>query len=290
MGAGSGEAFRLADGMRLIGQVWLLHSVKAKWGLNVPSTLKCAIGQSFGDVGQTSSLASFCIRRSKESGSETPKSLPLLLSLPRAAEVRQSQLLGSLSSDAPSRVWGDLGCAKNRLASMTTAQLTFLSFIGATSVVIFHFGRSAGSLAWANALWDRANAAVPFFFVMSGFILTHVYGAKGIRRATDFYVARIARILPVYWIALALVVLYEPRQQPPTTWWVWLSASLLQSWWIGYSQILNVPGWSLSAELFFYLLFPFLLRTMSRLRTRTVLVVAGSAWVGNVALNVVLIP
>lgn len=173
---------------------------------------------------------------------------------------------------------------------MTTAQLTFLRFIGATSVVIFHFGRGAKSLAWANPLWNQSNAAVAFFFVMSGFILTHVYGAKGIRRATDFYVARIARILPVYWIALALVVVFEPRQQPLSTWWVWLSALLLQSWWIGYSQILNVPGWSLSVEVFFYLLFPFLLRVLSRLRTRTVLVVGASAWAGNVALNVALYP
>jgi peptidoglycan/LPS O-acetylase OafA/YrhL len=38
--------------------------------------------------------------------------------------------------------------------------------------------------------------------------LAHVYGAKGIGRTREFYVARIARIVPVYWIALLLVVLY----------------------------------------------------------------------------------
>ena len=171
---------------------------------------------------------------------------------------------------------------------MTIAQLTFLRFIAASAVVVFHFGRNTRSLAWANPLWDRANVAVSFFFVLSGFILAHVYGAKGIGRALDFYVARIARILPIYWIALALVVLYEPRQQPLTTWWVWLSALLLQSWWIGYSQILNVPGWSLSVEMFFYLLFPWLLRFMVRWRTTTVLAVAGVAWALNLTLHAML--
>jgi peptidoglycan/LPS O-acetylase OafA/YrhL len=171
---------------------------------------------------------------------------------------------------------------------MTIEQLTFLRFIAASAVVVFHFGRNTRSLAWANALWDHSNVAVSFFFVLSGFILAHVYGAKGIRRALDFYVARIARIVPIYWLALLLVVLYEPRQGPLITWWVWLSAGLLQSWWIGYSQILNVPGWSLSVEVFFYLLFPLLLHWLARLRTRTLLSTAATAWSLNLALHVII--
>jgi peptidoglycan/LPS O-acetylase OafA/YrhL len=171
---------------------------------------------------------------------------------------------------------------------MTLEQLTFLRFIAASGVVVFHFGRNTRSLAWANALWDHANVAVSFFFVLSGFILAQVYGAKGIRRVMDFYVARIARIVPVYWLALVLVVLYEPRQAPLTTWWVWLSALLLQSWWVGYSQILNVPGWSLSVEVFFYLLFPLLLRWMSRLRTAPLLALASTAWALNLAAHMIL--
>jgi peptidoglycan/LPS O-acetylase OafA/YrhL len=131
---------------------------------------------------------------------------------------------------------------------MTTAQLTFLRFIAASIVVFFHFGWNVRSLAWANAFRDRSNVAVCFFFVMSGFILAHVYGANGIRRAVDFCVARVARILPVYWIALLFVVVFEPGQHPLATWWIWLSALLLHFWCVGYSQILNIPGWSLSDE------------------------------------------
>jgi peptidoglycan/LPS O-acetylase OafA/YrhL len=167
---------------------------------------------------------------------------------------------------------------------MNTAQLTFLRFIGATSVVIYHFGRNADSLAWANIIWDRANASVSFFFVLSGFILAHVYGGKSFR-AVDFYVARIARVLPLYWIALLLTILYEPRNHPLYMKWVLLSATLIQSWWIGYSQILNVPGWTLSVDVFFYLQFPFLLRMMSRWRTVTILAIAGVAWALNISVH-----
>jgi peptidoglycan/LPS O-acetylase OafA/YrhL len=173
-------------------------------------------------------------------------------------------------------------------ARMSTAQLTFLRFLGATSIVFFHFGRTASSLAWANTFWNRANASVSFFFVLSGFVLAHVYAAKGIPRARDFYVARIARVVPMYWIALALVVLFGPKQPPAPTAWIWLSALLLQSWWIGYSQILNVPGWSLSVEVFFYLLFPMLLRAMTRMRTTTILGVAAAVWGLNVAAHAIL--
>jgi len=174
-------------------------------------------------------------------------------------------------------------------SATNTAHLTFLRFVAASVVVAFHFGWNVESLAWGNALWHRANAMVSFFFVLSGFILAHVYAARRFR-AADFYVARIARVLPVYLIALFLVVLFEPRQDPVPTWWVWISALLIQSWWIGYSQILNIPGWSLSDELSYYLLFPMLLRWISRLRTSVVLATAAAAWALNITLHWILFP
>lgn len=176
------------------------------------------------------------------------------------------------------------------LGAMNTAQLTFLRFLGASAVVIFHFGWNADSLTWANRLWTRANGTVAFFFVMSGFILARVYGAKGLRRATDFYIARVARILPLYWIGLLVVVLYLAREPGVPRWWIGLSALLLQSWWVGYSQVLNFPGWSLSVEVFLYLLFPFLLRGMLRWRTRTLLGLAATAWALNMAVHGILFP
>ena len=157
-------------------------------------------------------------------------------------------------------------------------QLTFLRFIAATGVVIFHFGRKVSSLEFGASLWSRANTAVSFFFVLSGFILACVYQKRGIRRVADFYVARLARICPLYWLALFAIAAHQLHKHGLRLADLALSASLLQSWIPGYSQVLNVPGWSLSVELFFYLSFPFLLRTMTPLRSRAVIAVAGGVW------------
>lgn len=168
------------------------------------------------------------------------------------------------------------------------SQLTFLRFVAASGVVIFHFGRQSPSLAWANALWNRANTAVSFFFALSGFILASVYRDRGIRRAADFYVARLARIGPIYWLALLAITGYHFHKHVLNFRELLLSALLVQSWWPGYSQVLNTPGWSLSVELFFYLCFPFLLRATSHLRSTTLIVMAGAAWIFNLAVSVAL--
>jgi peptidoglycan/LPS O-acetylase OafA/YrhL len=170
-------------------------------------------------------------------------------------------------------------------------QLTFLRFIAASGVVFFHMARQTKSLAWILPLWARANTAVAFFFVLSGFILAHVYGARGANRAADFYVARLARVAPLYWLALALVSLYKLAKGGSLyAGDLALSALLLQAWWPGHSQILNVPGWSLSVELAFYLCFPFLFVPMSRIRSSAVLAaIAAAVWALNLALHVVLL-
>jgi peptidoglycan/LPS O-acetylase OafA/YrhL len=161
---------------------------------------------------------------------------------------------------------------------MTLDQLTFLRFIAAMGVVIFHFRNGASSLDWGVPLWRQANVAVSFFFTLSGFILACVYQDRGIRRVADFYVARLARIYPLYALALLFIAAFQLYKHVLKAGELALSTVLLQSWTPGYSQVLNEPGWSLSVELFFYLCFPFLLRRMAPMRSRTLLAVSGGAW------------
>jgi len=173
---------------------------------------------------------------------------------------------------------------------MELRQLTFLRFLAASAVVVFHFGGDVESLAWGQPLWQRANTAVSFFFVLSGFILTCVYASRGVARVADFYVARLARVLPLYWLALGAVVAYAALRMRVDPLGNALSASLLQAWWPGRSQAPNAPGWSLSVELFFYLAFPFLLRGLLRMRSSATLVaVAAGAWALNLGLHVALV-
>jgi peptidoglycan/LPS O-acetylase OafA/YrhL len=182
-------------------------------------------------------------------------------------------------------------CAIERrpIAIMQLRQLTFLRFVAAAGVVVFHYGTLAPSLAWGLPYWKIANAAVSFFFFLSGFILGHVYGRRPISRRADFYVARAARIVPLYALALLAAAIFHTRQGSLDWDALALNALLVQAWVPGYSQTINAPGWSLSVEMFFYLCFPLLLPVVARARSSARLLGGMAlAWVANTALHVVL--
>src|SRR5581483_1343244 len=77
-----------------------------------------------------------------------------------------------------------------------------------------------------------------------------------------FWVARAARILPVYWLALAVdlptAILSASKRGIHFFPGCFAAPLLLQSWIPSSSLLWNPPGWSLSTEAFFYLAFPFL--------------------------------
>jgi peptidoglycan/LPS O-acetylase OafA/YrhL len=120
------------------------------------------------------------------------------------------------------------------------------------------------------------GAGVSFFFVLSGFILTYVYGTRieAAQASGDstrfeygkFYLRRFARIWPLH-IATMLIALFFVlgsegffrRDYPIEK--IAANCFLLQGWIPNYDWIfsLNGPAWSLSVEAFFYLVFPFLL-------------------------------
>jgi peptidoglycan/LPS O-acetylase OafA/YrhL len=125
---------------------------------------------------------------------------------------------------------------------------------------------------------------VNVFFVLSGFLLTYSHlndFAQGETPSLSYYraflIKRLARIYPVYFagIILTLVVSYVlhalPAQLPLI---VLLDSTMLNSWvpplsmkWYGGG------GWSVSTEMFFYLLFPLLLPLLLLVKKRTVLFV-----------------
>ena len=145
--------------------------------------------------------------------------------------------------------------------------LTFSRFLAAMGVVIFHAGHSA-IFRWnalAGELFSYGYIFVGFFYVLSGFVLTYAFGHTPLD-LRKFYVARIARIYPAYALALFLMIgpfllRIHQGEYPPLR----LVASLvtvptmLQAWFPLTAQAWNYPAWSVSAELFFYLMFPFAL-------------------------------
>lgn len=81
--------------------------------------------------------------------------------------------------------------------------------IAALLVALFHF--QAGGYFFDFPLIRNGNLAVPFFFVLSGFVISHAYrstletGNDGLR----FMVRRFGRLYPLHIVTLAVLVLLE---------------------------------------------------------------------------------
>lgn len=148
--------------------------------------------------------------------------------------------------------------------------LTGLRWIAAFAVFGFHL-RLAGLTDdpllddALDVLFSSGSSGVPFFFILSGMVLT--WSARPGGSATTFWRHRVARVAPnhvVTWLAVAAMmtiagvgVAIEPAV---------VGLLLLQSWVpdASYYFAVNTPAWSLSCELAFYAVFPVLLPLMRR--------------------------
>lgn len=179
--------------------------------------------------------------------------------------------------------WGwDLDA--NSTVLRTLPSLTGLRF--AAAFVVF------GTHAWwrisdgqvRNALgllFVNGFAGVSFFFILSGFIL--VWSMRDGDTAKAFYRRRAARVLPAYFLALVLALVWAIFREPSAAAAKLLESApsflLLQSW-IPVEDVYyggNLPGWSLSDEAFFYLLFPALVLLLAPIRRRWVAVAVAVA-------------
>jgi peptidoglycan/LPS O-acetylase OafA/YrhL len=118
------------------------------------------------------------------------------------------------------------------------------------------------------AITGFGDVAVPFFFVLSGYVLAYTYTAAELRgHVRDFYVARFARTYPVYLLALLLsvgIVVLQGGETFPDPLGLALTFFGVQSWVPAHSNAWNFPAWSLSVEFFLYAMFPLLLALLSR--------------------------
>ena len=116
-----------------------------------------------------------------------------------------------------------------------------------------------------QAIMRGGYLAVPTFFMLSGVVLARTYSAISWNRQTlwKYAAGRFARVYPVYLLSLLIVAPFIVKaQDQPKAWLVAMHLTLLQAWWVGhYTAGWNTPAWSLSGEMFFYLVFPvFVLR------------------------------
>lgn len=166
-----------------------------------------------------------------------------------------------------------------------TSQLTFTRFSAALTVVIFHYGSkiSPFNIYPFSQLIPTGHIFVSYFFTLSGFIMMLAYWPSAEKFQTiRYWVFRLARIYPVYLLGLALTILLNPKfLREPTA--IGLNLTLLQAWRPPYPNSLNYPGWSLSVEAFFYLLFPLILLIARRLSLRVSAILLFSFWGASMA-------
>jgi peptidoglycan/LPS O-acetylase OafA/YrhL len=137
--------------------------------------------------------------------------------------------------------------------------LTSIRFFAALWVVLFHLRQILPLPVFLRPVIDRGYVGVSLFFMLSGFILTYNYLPRDFSRA-DFWRARFARIWPMYMVGLALgfpaFVHSVTHRGVPGISSALAALTLTQAWNPRTAVAWNAPGWSLSCEVFFYLLFP----------------------------------
>ena len=161
--------------------------------------------------------------------------------------------------------------------------LTSMRFLAAMWVVLYHYwpDLDLGALqGWVPGLVAKGYLGVELFFVLSGFILCHVYlqaaGEKRFRYG-GFLWARLARVYPLHLATLAGVGALAAAAavaglaiDSTIVSWSSLPANLamVHAWGLAPEAGWNHPSWSISAEWFAYLCFPGFAWAAWRLRER----------------------
>lgn len=160
--------------------------------------------------------------------------------------------------------------------------LTSLRFFFAFFVFLSHLTMDFGSIRFD---WIRRNIfyegflGVSFFFILSGFVLTYSTSKYILPDKTysldirKFYLARIFRIYPLHILTFLITVIVYPDFN---------FSSFIAGFFLVHSFIpdfnyyfaYDSPSWSISNEMFFYFVFPFLIPLFIK-KAKRVLITIG---------------
>jgi peptidoglycan/LPS O-acetylase OafA/YrhL len=110
---------------------------------------------------------------------------------------------------------------------------------------------------WFSPVVGKGALAVDIFFVLSGFILAHVYKERFAQKITPsllkgFYISRFARVYPMhFFVILVMVILYLTggySNELTSLSGLFFQLTLTEVWGIGNGRAWNRPAWSVSAE------------------------------------------
>lgn len=171
---------------------------------------------------------------------------------------------------------GTVATAETRPARQELLGLTAWRGIAAVLVVLFHLDeifstRLAAHFALGpfTRLVERGYAFVDLFFILSGFVIAHVYGQRVLLEARAlgrFLALRLGRIYPMHLVVVFILAL-DPLSRLLTGdasaftgnrsgWSLVTELLLLDSIGLHDGLTWNEVSWSVSAEWFSYLLAP----------------------------------
>jgi peptidoglycan/LPS O-acetylase OafA/YrhL len=135
--------------------------------------------------------------------------------------------------------------------------------IAAYSVMVTHVGFETGLSFGSHPIapWlSRLDTAVPIFFMLSGFLLYRPFVVQAVRgnrhpNVARFYWRRALRVLPAYWLAIAVTLgLLSTRPARASDWLSYLSLTEVYD---GHDLDTSLSHmWTLAVEVTFYLLLP----------------------------------
>lgn len=185
--------------------------------------------------------------------------------------------------------------------------------IAALLTVIFHVDLMLGNggdmliKRSQSMLLSRMYLMVDFFFILSGFVLFYVYGKMFSSNVTKesfkkFTIARFARVYPLHFFTLCYcIVLFFiterlgiPKvpvlQTANSSFSILTNVLLLHSMnfhnWFSWNQ----ASWSISVEWWAYMLFPFLVSPISRMKSGQKIFIAFICFIGYLVITFLIIP
>ena len=174
-----------------------------------------------------------------------------------------------------------------------TAPLYLTRFIAAYLVLILHY--IPQPIMKAFPLIHLFGEPVNYFFFISGFVMmvSNKKCMNFVNKSIDldkryFWIRRVARIYPMYILALFLVVLFHytvSEVDSAVAEKIWPEAIGVSRWFFPAS--INFPDWSVSCEFLFYLLFPFALIWIVKKPLLKLSVIVISLFVLNIVFAIV---
>ena len=160
--------------------------------------------------------------------------------------------------------------------------LNGLRFIAASYTIFFHYFSIPGA-DFLNNFFMHGHISVPFFFLLSGFVLSYSYQDYPFEKVGNikrYITNRFIRLAPIYYIAMMLalpLLIYNQRTEElslvKNVFYSFMHLSFAHSI-IPIKELMNfwnIHSWSLSVEMFLYFCSPILILKVSSFNFKHIL-------------------